>query len=88
MQKWKDCLVGYFLDRKLPFMVVRNIAMKIWVKFGLTEVLSSDKGFFFFRFDNSEAFTQISKAGPWHFGGRHDRKTMEIPDEVGEGAVG
>ena len=46
--------MGYFLDQKLPFMAVKTIAEKILVKLGLIEVLSNEKGFFFFQFDNDE----------------------------------
>ncbi|KAH7856700.1 hypothetical protein Vadar_004444 [Vaccinium darrowii] len=38
ISKWKNCLVGHFLDKKLPFPVVHSIAMKIWKKFGLCDV--------------------------------------------------
>lgn len=37
--KWKDCLVGYFVDQQLPFMAVKTIALKIWGKFGLLLML-------------------------------------------------
>ncbi|KAG5565975.1 hypothetical protein RHGRI_001788 [Rhododendron griersonianum] len=43
-EKWKDCVVGYFIDRKLPFTTVKSIAEKIWAKFGLIDVLSNDEG--------------------------------------------
>ncbi|KAF7129953.1 hypothetical protein RHSIM_Rhsim10G0134500 [Rhododendron simsii] len=36
-EKWKDCVVGYFIDRKLPFATVKSIAEKIWAKFGLID---------------------------------------------------
>ena len=68
--KWKQCVVGYFLDRKLPFLTVKSIAAKIWAKFGLTEVLSNDQGFSFFQFDNYKPFKKINHSGPRHFGGR------------------
>lgn len=70
VSKWKDCVVGYFVDKKLPFMAVKKIAEKIWGKFGLSEVLSKDEDFFIFQFDRAGAYRQIVEAGPWHFGGR------------------
>lgn len=48
-----DCVVGYFADKKLPFMAFTSITGKIWGKFGLSEVLSNDKGFFIFQFDQA-----------------------------------
>ncbi|KAG5548392.1 hypothetical protein RHGRI_013920 [Rhododendron griersonianum] len=69
-EKWKDCVVGYFIDRRLPFKTVKDIAERIWAKFGLTDVLSNDEGFFFFQFDKVGAFREVIEACPWHFGGR------------------
>lgn len=58
------------MDKKLPYMTVRSIAFNKWAKFGLSDVLSNDKGFYFFQFGVSGAYRQIVEAGPWHFGGR------------------
>lgn len=70
IEKWKDCVVGYFLDKKLSFDAVKSIAEKVWAKFGLIDVLSNEEGFFFFRFDKAGAFRAVIEAGPWHFWGR------------------
>ncbi|KAG5561747.1 hypothetical protein RHGRI_004708 [Rhododendron griersonianum] len=50
--KWENCLVGYFIDKKLPFSAVQNIVVKIWAKFGLKDVLANENGFFFFLFSH------------------------------------
>ncbi|KAF7126514.1 hypothetical protein RHSIM_Rhsim11G0120400 [Rhododendron simsii] len=70
VDKWKDWVVGYFVDRKLPFTVVQSIAKNIWRKFGIAEVLANEDGFFFFRLDKEGAFKQVVESGPWHFGSR------------------
>lgn len=69
-EKWKDCVVGHFIDRNMAFKSVRFIAERIWAKFGLVDVLSNDEGFFFFQFDKVGAFREVIEAGPWHFGGK------------------
>ncbi|KAI8573288.1 hypothetical protein RHMOL_Rhmol01G0266700 [Rhododendron molle] len=33
--QWSNCLVGYFLDKKLPYIGVQNIASRIWKKSGI-----------------------------------------------------
>lgn len=43
---WKSTLVGHFVGHKLPYPVVNSIAKKIWGSYGLSEVLSSDNGFY------------------------------------------
>lgn len=67
--KWAKCIVGHFWDKKLAFTAVRNIAMNIWATFGIRDVLSNEKGFFFLLFEG-EKFHQLLESGPWHFGGK------------------
>ncbi|KAK3229976.1 hypothetical protein Dsin_001857 [Dipteronia sinensis] len=67
---WKNCLVGYFIEKKLPFSLVNNIAMRIWGNRGLLEVLANEKGFYFFKFSDDEACSNVLEAGPWLFAGR------------------
>ncbi|KAI8550471.1 hypothetical protein RHMOL_Rhmol06G0109100 [Rhododendron molle] len=67
--KWEKCIVGHFLDKRLGFSGVRTIAMNIWERFGIRDVLSNEKGFFFFLFEG-EKFHQLLEGGPWHFGGK------------------
>ncbi|KAF7127540.1 hypothetical protein RHSIM_Rhsim11G0071500 [Rhododendron simsii] len=72
LAKWKNCLVGHFLDKKVPFPLVRNITMKIWEKFGLSDVLANDLGFFFFFFifSHDAAMGKVLDAGPWLIAGK------------------
>ncbi|KAK3193227.1 hypothetical protein Dsin_024537 [Dipteronia sinensis] len=67
---WKNCLVGYFIEKKLPFSLVNNIAMCLWGNRGLQKVLDNDKGFFFFKFSDDEACSNVLESGPWLFAGR------------------
>ncbi|KAK3212588.1 hypothetical protein Dsin_017294 [Dipteronia sinensis] len=67
---WKNWLVDYFIEKKLPFSLVNNIAMRLWGNHGLQEVLANDKGFFFFKFSDDEACSNVLESGPWFFFGR------------------
>lgn len=67
---WSDCVVGYLLEKKVPFPVVKTIVMKIWQKFGIYEVLANDRGFFFFRFAQDDAHRKIIESGPCHIAGK------------------
>ncbi|KAI8541498.1 hypothetical protein RHMOL_Rhmol08G0065700 [Rhododendron molle] len=69
-ERWKDCIVGHFVDKKLPYLMVRSFAFKMWGKFGLKDVLSNDRGFFFFQFGVEGACRQVLEAGPCHMGGK------------------
>ncbi|KAG5524233.1 hypothetical protein RHGRI_031039 [Rhododendron griersonianum] len=63
-EQWKDCIVGHFVDKKLPFLSVRSIAFNNWGKYGLKEVLANENGFFFFQFGIEGAYRQISESLP------------------------
>ncbi|KAK2645047.1 hypothetical protein Ddye_020242 [Dipteronia dyeriana] len=43
--------------------------MRIWGSRGLLEVLANEKGFYFFKFSNDEACSDVLEAGPWLFTG-------------------
>ncbi|KAH7839543.1 hypothetical protein Vadar_005513 [Vaccinium darrowii] len=45
----------------------RTIAMRIWGKLDLQEVLSNDHGFFLFLFFQEDALNKIQDSGPWFF---------------------
>ncbi|KAK3204591.1 hypothetical protein Dsin_018637 [Dipteronia sinensis] len=61
---WKNYLVGYFIEKKLTFSLVNNIAMLLWGNRGLQEVLANDKGFFFFKFSDDKACSNVLESGP------------------------
>ncbi|KAK3198344.1 hypothetical protein Dsin_021759 [Dipteronia sinensis] len=67
---WKNCLVGYFIEKKVTFSLVNNIAMRIWGNRGLLEVLANEKGFYFFKFSDDETYSNELEAGSWLFAGR------------------
>ncbi|KAG5539167.1 hypothetical protein RHGRI_019653 [Rhododendron griersonianum] len=62
---WTDCIVGYFLDKKVPFPIVKNIVMRIWEKFGIYDVRANDQGFFFFKFSKVDAYRSLMETGPF-----------------------
>lgn len=66
LEKWEACLVGYFLDKKLPFNYVNNNAFGLWKNMGLKEVRANGEGYMFFLFDNPEACNQVLDGGSWY----------------------
>ena len=68
--EWQNCLVGYFIEKKLPFTTVSYLAHKMWDSLGLLEVLAKDNGFYYFKFMNDESRTKIFESGPWLLSGR------------------
>lgn len=70
VKKWQSSLVGHFLGRKMPFFTVQFNVFRIWDKFGITDVLSNEDGFYFFLFNKDDRYKRILDSGPWHIGGR------------------
>lgn len=66
--RWSKSVVGYFLDKKLPFIAVQNIVFRIWKKFGIKKVMANAQGFYFFEFSQEDVYKKLVEAGPWHFG--------------------
>jgi hypothetical protein len=63
---WKSTLDGHFVGHKLPYPVVNSIAKRIWGSYGLSEVLSSDNGFFFlFTFNSIDHATNVLERALW-----------------------
>ena len=67
---WKGCLVGQFLDKRLPFPVVHSLVNRLWGKREMPDISTTENGLFFFRFKDPEARDWVMDAGPWHLAGR------------------
>jgi len=63
---WKSTLVGHFMGQKSPYPVVNSIAKRIWGAYDLSEVLSSDNGFFLFTFYSVNHATNVLDKALWH----------------------
>ena len=69
--RWNCCLVGFILDNKLSFSIVRSIALRMWAREGLYEVLAQGKGFFYFCFSKETGLSAVLEGGLWLIAGRH-----------------
>ena len=67
---WKGFLVGQFMDKRLPFPVVRSLVNRLWGKKEIPDISITENGLFFFRFRDLEARDWVMESGPWHLAGR------------------
>ena len=67
---WKGCLVDQFLDKRLPFPVVRSLVNKLWGKKEMPDISTTENGLYFFRFRDLDARDWVMTSGPWHLAGR------------------
>ena len=70
-KKWENCLVGYFLDSKIPHAVVKSISLKLWSKHNLIDVIPIGEGFFIFKFSQQYGAKDVLDGGPWIIAGRY-----------------
>ena len=67
---WKGCLVGQFIDKRLPIHVVRVIVDKLWGKHEIPEISTTDNGLYLFKFKDMDARDWVMEFGPWYIVGR------------------
>ena len=65
-KKWESTLMGYFIDKKLPYSLVSKAAYRFWGKVGLNEVLATESGYYFFKFATIDQKVVVLEGGPWH----------------------
>ena len=64
--EWENTITGYFLDKKLPYSLVHTAASKMWKKLGLFDILATDSGQFFFKFNTRADCDAVLEGCPWH----------------------
>lgn len=47
---WEGCLIGYFLDRRVAFIAMKEAITRMWNLKGSLEIFSMENGFYMFRF--------------------------------------
>ncbi|GJV91053.1 trichome birefringence-like protein 3 [Tanacetum coccineum] len=63
--KFENSLVGFFVDKKVAFPLVKNYVTNTWAKFGFEKVMSDDDGVFYFKFASLKGLEQVLEQGPW-----------------------
>ncbi|KAK7852750.1 hypothetical protein CFP56_038003 [Quercus suber] len=64
--KWFTNLVGQFLEKPLPFLLVKKSVQGLWCLFGWVEVFSLDNGLFHLKFDDLKSRDAVLEAKVWH----------------------
>ncbi|KAB1213098.1 Serine/threonine-protein kinase HT1 [Morella rubra] len=65
-KEWETTIVGHFVRASMNFHAVKGIAQHLCGCEGLLDAISSDNGFFFFRFLSIDAVEKTLEEGPWH----------------------
>nr|GEV62741.1 hypothetical protein [Tanacetum cinerariifolium] len=63
--RFEHTLYGYFIEKRMMFLVVEYYARNNWAKHGLKRIMMNSKGFFFFKFDARVGLEAVLEGGPW-----------------------
>ncbi|KAF9612262.1 hypothetical protein IFM89_038684 [Coptis chinensis] len=61
---WSDYLVGYFVEKRLPFQYVNATFSRLWKTKAAYEIIA-DKELFYFKFSEDEDRSKVLEAGPY-----------------------
>ncbi|GJR81781.1 zinc knuckle CX2CX4HX4C containing protein [Tanacetum coccineum] len=63
--RFENTLYGYFIGKRMAFLVVEYYARNNWGKHGLKRIMMNSKGFFFFKFESQSGLEAVLEGGPW-----------------------
>ncbi|GKF98903.1 zinc knuckle CX2CX4HX4C containing protein [Tanacetum coccineum] len=63
--RFEHTLYGYFIGKRMAFLVVEYYARNNWAKHGLKRIMKNSKGIIFFKFDSRADLEAILEGGPW-----------------------
>ncbi|GJS87227.1 putative reverse transcriptase domain-containing protein [Tanacetum coccineum] len=62
--RFENTLYGYFIGKRLAFLIVENYVKNAWEKYGIEWVMLQN-GCFFFQFATKEGMERVLENGPW-----------------------
>ncbi|GKB13762.1 zinc knuckle CX2CX4HX4C containing protein, partial [Tanacetum coccineum] len=74
--RFENTFYGYFIGKRVAFLVVEYYVRNNWGKYGLTRIMINSKGFFFFKFDTSKGLEDVLESGPWMI--RFSKETIHV----------
>jgi hypothetical protein len=64
--KWSPSLVGQFLDKPLPYYIVKRFVDNLWAQYGKVEVFLLENGLYLFRFRDEKTRDEVMEAKLWN----------------------
>ncbi|GJX99348.1 RNA-directed DNA polymerase, eukaryota, reverse transcriptase zinc-binding domain protein [Tanacetum coccineum] len=68
--KWKFTISGHFVGMKMSYNELKYNLVRMWSKFGLTEMFINDSEVYYFKFKNKEGMNSALENSPWMVSGR------------------
>ncbi|KAK9050738.1 hypothetical protein SSX86_030292 [Deinandra increscens subsp. villosa] len=60
-------LFGHLVGKTLPFFKVKQCAIRMWYRFGLSEVYRNNAGVYLFKFSDENGMQSVLQQGAWLF---------------------
>nr|GFB61116.1 zinc knuckle CX2CX4HX4C [Tanacetum cinerariifolium] len=74
---FEHTLYGYFMGKRMAFLMIEYYARNNWVKHGLKRIMMNSKGFFFFKFDSRSSLEVVLEGGSLRSFSRNGRWILE-----------
>ncbi|GKB07383.1 hypothetical protein Tco_0835667 [Tanacetum coccineum] len=82
--RFANTLYGYFLGKKVAFLIVKRYILNAWKKYGITRVMGAKNGFFFMYFSSSTRLEEVLENG---LSNSKDTLVISIPKAVRNGVM-
>jgi hypothetical protein len=79
--KWSPSLVGQFLDKPLPYYLVKRAVESLWAQYGKVEVFLLENGLYLFRFADEKTRDDVMEAKIWHLASQSSSNTPKSSPE-------
>jgi hypothetical protein len=66
ISQWRSCLVGQFMEKLIPYYLVKKSVALMWRQYGDIEVFSMENGMFIFRMQDEASCDEILESKIWH----------------------
>nr|GEW62708.1 hypothetical protein [Tanacetum cinerariifolium] len=63
-EHFSNTLYGYFIGKRIHFLIVEKYVMNTWAKYGIERAIVRN-GFYLFKFKTKEGTEQVMEHGPW-----------------------
>ncbi|XP_059441594.1 uncharacterized protein LOC132173929 isoform X2 [Corylus avellana] len=82
ISKWSSSLVGQFLDKPLPYYIVKRTVENIWAQYGKVEVYLLENGLYLFKFVDEKTRDEVMEEKVWHMANKPLILRKWIPDRM------
>ncbi|XP_044474043.1 uncharacterized protein LOC123202280 [Mangifera indica] len=69
-KRWETCAIGFFMGRRMFFLLVKRYAIRHWSNYGLADIISTGIGVYLLKFKDVEGMMKVLEEETWMIGGQ------------------